>query len=124
MLIVQGVVATPFDAKHVAASLTPATTTSVDVLLLRSANPLGAGKVVKSMIRNRRRVTLPPVLLTTRRLNSIVPNVELFGGSDVKSLTRLGGFAAETVASTSRVLKVELRWMGLARFSGPGLPNL
>ena len=95
MLITHGVVATPFEAKQVAASLTPATTTSDDVLVLRSAKPLGAGNVVKSMTRNRRRVTLPPVLLTTLRLISRVPNVELFGGSEVKSLTRLGGFAAE-----------------------------
>lgn len=50
-LIVQGVVATPFDARHVAESLIPETTTSVDVRERKSAIPDGAGKVVTSMIR-------------------------------------------------------------------------
>ena len=36
-----GVVATPFDAKQVPASLIPETTTSEDDLVLRSAKPLG-----------------------------------------------------------------------------------
>src|SRR4029078_11312860 len=40
------------------------TTTEVEVLGRRSAMPLGAGNVVKSTIRNRKRVTFPPVLLT------------------------------------------------------------
>src|SRR6185369_4607633 len=45
--------------------LSTVTTTAVDVRGRRSAMPLGAGKVVISMMRNRRRVTLPPVLLVT-----------------------------------------------------------
>src|ERR1043166_6052315 len=64
------------------------TTTEVDVRGRRSAMPLGAGKVVRSTIRKRRRVTFPPVLLTTVRRTSKVPNAELFGGSEVKSRTR------------------------------------
>src|ERR1043166_676291 len=41
------------------------TTTAVDVRGRKSAMPLGAGNVVRSITRKRRRVTLPPVLLTT-----------------------------------------------------------
>ena len=48
---VQGVVATPLEARQVAASLIPETTTSVDVRERRSAMPEGAGKVVTSIIR-------------------------------------------------------------------------
>src|SRR5262245_39102522 len=64
------------------------TTTVGDVRGRRSAKPDGAGKVVRSMTRKRRRVTLPPVLLTMERRISSVPKVELFGGSLVKSRTR------------------------------------
>src|ERR1044072_6420818 len=69
------------------------TTTAVEVRGRKSAMPLGAGNVVRSTTRKRKRVTLPPVLLTTLRRMSNVPNVELFGGSDVKSRTRFGGEA-------------------------------
>ena len=101
-LIVQGVVATPFEAKHVDESLIPETTINDDVRERRSAIPDGAGKVVTSIILYRNRVTAPPVLLTTRRLKSIVPKVELFAGSLVKSRTRFGGLAADTVESNIR----------------------
>src|SRR3954465_12061914 len=57
------------------------TTTAVDVRGRRSAIPEGAGNVETSMIRKRRRVTLPPVLLTIVRRMSSVPNVELLAGS-------------------------------------------
>lgn len=50
-LTVQGVVATPLEARQVAASLIPETTTSDDVRQRRSAIPEGAGNVVTSMIR-------------------------------------------------------------------------
>ena len=50
-LTVQGVVATPLEAKHVAESLIPDTTISDDVRVRKSATPEGAGKVVMSMIR-------------------------------------------------------------------------
>ena len=50
-LTVQGVVATPLDARQVAESLIPETTTSDDVRGRRSAMPEGAGNVVTSMIR-------------------------------------------------------------------------
>jgi hypothetical protein len=43
------------------------------------------------MMRNRRRVTVPPVSLTTLRRNASVPKVELLPGLLAKSLTRLGG---------------------------------
>src|ERR1043165_6140353 len=41
------------------------TTTAVEVRGRKSAMPLGAGKVVRSITRQRSRVTFPPVLLTT-----------------------------------------------------------
>src|SRR5262247_2180015 len=66
------------------------TTTVVEVRGRRSAMPLGAGNVVRSTIRKRRRVTLPPVLLMIDLRMSKVPKVELLGGSEVKSRTRLG----------------------------------
>src|SRR5689334_1354698 len=50
-LTVQGVVATPFEERQVAASLIPETTTSDDVRARRSAIPAGAGKVLTSTIR-------------------------------------------------------------------------
>src|SRR5262245_23489972 len=75
------------------------TTTAVEVLGRRSAMPDGAGNVVRSMTRKRRRVTLPPVLFVIVRRMSSVPNVELFGGSLVKSRTRLGGAAEATHVS-------------------------
>src|SRR5262245_38166662 len=101
MLIVQGVVATPLDAKHVAESPMPETTTRDDVRVRKSAKPDGAVNVLMSMTLNRSLVTGAPVLLTTRRRKSSVPNVELFAGSEVKSRTRFGGTAAACVASTN-----------------------
>ena len=77
--------------KHVPLSFIPDTTIWLDVLVRKSANPLGAGKVLMSITLKRRRVTGPPVLFCMRRLISSVPKVELFAGSDVKSLTRFGG---------------------------------
>src|SRR5215470_12535875 len=85
------------------------TTTDVEVRGRRSAMPLGAGKVVRSITRQRRRVTFPPVLLVTVRRISKVPNVELFGGSDVKSRTRFGGEAAATHVSRRFTAKDALR---------------
>src|SRR6185503_4783121 len=85
--------------------------------------PLGAGKVVRSITRQRRRVTFPPVLLTTVRRISSVPKVELFGGSDVKSRTRFGGDAAATQTSRRFTAKDALRSIGELRFSGPGAPR-
>src|SRR5262245_28737440 len=76
------------------------TTTVVDVRGRRSAMPEGAGNVVTSTILKRRRVTFPPVLLTTERRMSRVPKVELLGGSEVKSRTRFGGDAAATQISS------------------------
>src|SRR5262245_8139606 len=75
------------------------TTTVVEVRGRKSAMPLGAGKVVMSITRHRRRVTFPPVLLVTVLRMSSVPKVELFGGSEVKSRTRFGGEAAATHVS-------------------------
>ena len=81
-LTVQGVVATPLEARQVAESLIPETTISVDVRERRSAIPEGAGNVVTSIILGTvTRATGAPVLLTTRRRKSSVPKVELFAGS-------------------------------------------
>src|SRR5215210_7748097 len=76
------------------------TTTAVEVRGRRSAMPEGAGKVVRSMMRQRRRVTFAPVLFVTERRMSSVPKVELFAGSDVKSRTRFGGEEATTHGSS------------------------
>src|SRR6476661_7004043 len=76
------------------------TTTAVEVRGRRSAMPLGAGNVVRSITRQRKRVTLPPVLLTTVLRISSVPKVELLGGSEVKSRTRFGGDAAAAHTSS------------------------
>ena len=110
-------------AAHVALSLIPATTTETDVRGLKSAKPNAAGKVSRSMIRNLNRVTAPPVLLTNLRRIDSVPCDELFAPSGVKSRTRLGGLADETVESTRRVENVLLRWIGDERFCGPGAPK-
>src|SRR5215510_7663601 len=99
------------------------TTTVVEVRGRKSAMPLGAGKVVRSITRHRRRVTFPPVLLVTVLRISNVPKVELFGGSDVKSRTRFGGEAAATHVSRRFTVKDALRWIGELRFSGPGAPR-
>src|SRR5690349_4922759 len=99
------------------------TTTAVEVLGRKSAMPLGAGNVVKSTIRNRKRVTFPPVLLTIVLRKSRVPNVELFGGSEVKSRTRFGGEAGATQTSSMFTAKEAFRSIGELRFSGPGAPR-
>src|ERR1043166_3564040 len=100
-LTVQGVVATPLDARQVAASLIPETTTSDEVRARRSAIPEGAGNVLTSMSLYRNLVTAPPVLFTTRRRKSMVPTVE----SNIKN----GNCA--------------VRWIGDDRFCGPGAPR-
>src|SRR5499426_596107 len=94
------------------------TTTVVEVRGRKSAMPLGAGNVVRSSTRKRKRVTLPPVLLTTVRRMSNVPNVELFGGSDVKSRTRFGGEAAAAQMSSRFTANDAFRSIGELRFSG------
>src|ERR1044072_7347773 len=99
------------------------TTTAVEVRGRKSATPLGAGKVVRSITRKRRRVTFPPVLLTTVLRISRVPNVELFGGSEVKSRTRFGGDVFEAQVSRRSALKEAFRSIGELRFSGPGAPR-
>src|SRR5690348_1051849 len=99
------------------------TTTDVEVLGRKSAMPLGAGNVVRSITRKRKRVTLPPVLFTTVRRISNVPNVELFGGSDVKSRTRFGGDPAATQVSSRFTANDAFRSIGELRFSGPGAPR-
>ena len=79
--------------------------------------------MVMSMTRHLSRVTLPPVRFWTFLRISNVPKVELFAGSEVKSLTRFGGEAAVTHGSKLKTAKLALRWMGDDRFSGPGAPN-
>src|SRR5918996_4534300 len=93
------------------------TTTAVEVLGRRSAMPLGAGNVVRSTTRNRKRVTFPPVLLTIVLRMSSVPKVELFGGLDVKSRTRFGGDAGATQTSKRFTANEAFRSIGELRFS-------
>lgn len=109
--------------EQVPASLIPATTTDVDVRERKSAKPDGAGNVLTSMILKRSLVIGLPVLLTTRRRISSVPNVELFAGSDVKSRTRFGGKEAACDESTIKTAVVAFRSIGDDRFSGPGAPR-
>src|SRR6185503_893194 len=99
------------------------TTTDVEVRGRKSAMPLGAGNVVKSTTRKRKRVTFPPVLFTIVLRISNVPKVELLGGSEVKSRTRFGGDAAATQISRLSIANEAFRSMGELRFSGPGAPR-
>src|SRR5215510_14926163 len=85
------------------------TTTVVEVRGRKSAMPLGAGNVVRSITRKRKRVTFPPVLFTTVLRISNVPKVELLGGSEVKSRTRFGGEAGATHVSSNVTAKDALR---------------
>src|SRR5215213_2989185 len=85
------------------------TTTAVEVRSRKSAIPLGAGKVVRSITRKRKRVTLAPVLLVMVLRISKVPKIELFAISEVKSRTRLGGDAGETQTSSTSMLNDALR---------------
>src|ERR1700741_4440031 len=85
--------------------------------------PLGAGKVVRSSTRHRMRVTFPPVLLVTVLRISRVPNVELLGGSEVKSRTRFGGDAGPTQISNRSTAKKQFRPTGNLSFTGPGAPG-
>src|SRR5690349_9588943 len=99
------------------------TTTEVDVLGRKSAIPLGAGNVVRSTTRKRKRVTFPPVLLTIVLRISSVPKVEFWGGLEVKSRTRFGGDAGATHVSSKFTANEASRSMGELRFSGPGAPS-
>src|SRR5215216_6370851 len=94
------------------------TTTAVEVLGRKSAMPLGAGNVVRSTTRKRKRVTLPPVLLTMVLRISRVPKVELLAISEVKSRTRFGGDAAPIQTSRLFTVKEAFRSIGELRFSG------
>src|SRR6185503_20167461 len=85
------------------------TTTALEVRGRRSAMPLGAGNVVKSITRKRRRVTFPPVLFVMVLRMSSVPNVEFCGGLEVKSRTRFGGEASPTHVSSVVPVKLALR---------------
>src|SRR5450432_1013268 len=88
-------------AVQVAESFMPATTTELEVIGLMSAKPDAAGNVSRSIIRNRKRVMFAPVLLTNLLRMLSVPKVELFAGTEVKSLTRLGALEVATVASSN-----------------------
>src|SRR2546423_14696494 len=93
----------------------------------KSAVPEGAGKVVMSTMRKRRRVTAAPVLFVTLRRMSSVPKVEVAPEPGVKSRARAQAEVVEPVpaqpASTSDSLIVALRKTGLDKFSGPGAPG-
>src|SRR6201999_3730629 len=97
--------------------------TAVDVRGRRSAVPEGAGNVVMSMTRKRRRVTGKLVLLTILLRRSSVPKVELFAGSLVKSRIRFGGDELFTDWSRLKPGSPLFCCVGLERFSGPGAPR-
>jgi hypothetical protein len=109
-----GVVATPFAAKQVAASVIPLITALVEVSVLISATPAGTAIELMSITRKRSRVTGAPVLLTNRRLIVSVPFAPLVTG--VRSRTRFGDKAAATFESRSNATIVLLRTSGPARF--------
>jgi hypothetical protein len=121
-VIVHGVVATPFDARHVAESVIPLTTTLVEVNALTSAIPPGTASELISTMRKRSRVTFAPVLFTKRRRTVSVP-AAAFGPVAIVSRRRLGGAGAPIFESISSVVIVELRSNGFAKFSGPGAPR-
>src|SRR2546423_3428804 len=93
----------------------------------KSAVPDGAGKVVISMMRKRRRVTAAPVLFVTLRRMSSVPKVEVDPEPGVKSRARAQAEVVEPLlvqpGSTSDSLIVALRSTGEDKFSGPGAPS-
>src|SRR5215207_4640599 len=120
--MVQGVDALPVDARHVALSVIPLTTTLVDVKALRSAIPPGTATELISTMRKRSRVTAPPVLFTKRRPTESVPFAAL-GSIGVRSRTRFGGAGPPKFESSNNAGIVLLRRIGLARFCGPGAPN-
>ena len=94
-----------------------------DVRGRRSAVPDGAGNVSISATRNRSRVTGAPVLLVQVRRTESVPNVELFGGSDVKSRTTFGETLSACAGSKGVWEIVDPASIGLERFSGPAAPS-
>src|SRR5687768_14741788 len=101
------------------------TTTVPDVRGRRSAVPEGTGNVVRSIMRKRMRLIPEPVELVKRRRTEIVPNVELFAGSEVKSRTKFGDASSATPGSTNPI-PIDgpvLTWPGLREFSGPGAPR-
>src|SRR5687768_4938577 len=122
-------------AAHVAGSLMVAMTTAVEVIGRMSAMPDGAGNVVRSKTRKRRRETGAPVLFVIRRRKERVPKVELFAGTQggttgfggaqnaPPSRSRLGASFFESVVSISVPLIATSCEMGDERFSGPGAPS-
>ena len=121
---VQGGVTGAPVAAQVAASSMPATTTEADVRGRISATPDGAGNVVRSTTRKRRRVTLPPVLLTNATPQRDRPERGVVRG--------IAGEVADPVRRrrswrpwrrSARSAKVLLRWIGDDRFCGPGAPR-
>src|SRR5262249_50213152 len=100
------------------------TVVSGDVRARRSATPLIGGNVLMSTIRNRSRVTFPPVKLVHVRRMSYVPKVELLPGSEVKSRTLLGVASSGThVSSRSTERYGAACAIGDDRFSGPRAPS-
>ena len=94
-------------AVQVAVSVIPVTVTFVDVNALISAIPPGTEMELISTIRNRSRVTLPPVLFTNRRLTESVPFAPFVTG--VRSRTRFGGAGPPKFESSSNAVIVLLR---------------
>src|SRR5262249_4196747 len=101
------------------------TVTSGEVRGRKSATPEIDGNVDTSTMRKRRRVRLTPEVLVHVRRMSYVPNVELLGGSDVKSRILLGGVSVGAHESSFVDFTVgePASDIGPDRFSGPGAPR-
>src|SRR5438270_11424931 len=99
-----------------------ATGTVPDVIARRSAVP-GAGKVVKSTMRKRRRVTGAAVLFVTVRRMVRWPKGARVASELSKSRTRFGANAEPADGSSSETITVSLRWTGEEEFSGAGAPR-
>ena len=115
-----GVAGVP-EAAQVAVSVIPLTVTLVDVNALKSAIPAGTEIEEKSTMRKRNRVTDPPVLLTNRRLINSVPFAPFVTG--VRSRIRFGGAGPPKFESSSNVVIVLFRTIGLPSLCGPGAPR-
>src|SRR5690349_14585987 len=112
------------EAVQVAGSLIGPTAPSFEEVSARkSATPApGDGNVVTSTMRNRKRVTLAPVVFCTRRLTTSVPKVPLVTGAKVRK--RFGALEELSVLSNSgNSMPPVSRLIGDARFSGPGAPR-
>lgn len=94
-----------------------------DDLNLRSAMPGGAGYVVMSNTRKRSAVISFAVVFVNARRSDMVPNVELFAGSETCERTLFGGVAAPTHGATSEMNTEPFVMRGSVRPERPGAPS-